>query len=178
MEQGEEIKSEDWKSTQYCVSLIAIVSPFTLNFDKYSSEQVKKFYILFINAMDRILMEYGGKVLKFQGDTIRSYFPKTSSKNDFGWIKDFLECCLQQIENRSSLSKRWITKDYPEIIYKITTDYEMLRFEWDRNDDCNTIPIVPLTNKMSRRTPANCIALGEVLYRSISTAVRLGLSDL
>ena len=59
----------------------------------------------------------------------------------------------------------------PEMFYKVTADYEMLRFEWDRNEDWNIIPPVPLTNEISRRTPTNCVALGEDLYRSISTAV-------
>jgi len=142
-----------------------------INLTGYSSEQVRKFYTLFINTMYRIINEHGGKVLNTYGDSIRSYFPKTSSKNDFGWVKDFLECCLNQIENRRSLSKKMNDEGLPEIFYKVTTDYEMLRFEWDRNDDWNTIPIVPLTNKISRRTPANWIVLREVLYRSISSAI-------
>ena len=173
MEQDDEIRSEDGKSTRYCVSFTEMVSPSNneINLTGYSSEQVRKFYSLFINAMHRIINEHGGKVLKVYGDSIRSYFPKTSSNNDFGWVKDFLECCLKQIENRRSLSKKMNDEGLPEIFYKVTTDYEMLRFEWDRNDDWNTIPIVPLTNKISRRTPANCIALGEDLYRSIRSAI-------
>jgi hypothetical protein len=171
MEQDEEIRSEDGKSTRYCVSWIEMVSPSTFNLDGYSSEQIKKFYSLFINAMHRILIEHGGKVLKFQGDTIRSYFPKKSNKYDFGWVKDFLECCLKQIENRPSISKKMNHEGLPEIFYNITADYEMLRFKWDINDDWNIIPTVPLINKISRITPTNCIALGEDLYRSISTAV-------
>ena len=173
MEQNDEIRSEDGKSTRYCVSFTEMVSPSNneINLTGYSSEQVRKFYTLFINTMYRIINEHGGKVLNTYGDSIRSYFPKTSSKNDFGWVKDFLECCLKQIENRRSLSKKMNDEGLPEIFYKVTTDYEMLRFEWDRNEDWNTIPIVPLTNKISRRTPANCIALGEDLYRSIRSAI-------
>ena len=173
MEQNDEIRSEDGKSTRYCVSFTEMVSPSNneINLTGYSSEQVRKFYTLFINTTYRIINEHGGKVLNTYGDSIRSYFPKTSSKNDFGWVKDFLECCLKQIENRRSLSKKMNDEGLPEIFYKVTTDYEMLRFEWDRNDDWNIIPIVPLTNKISRRTPANCIALGEDLYRSISSAI-------
>ena len=173
MEQNDEIRSEDGKSTRYCVSFTEMVSPSNneINLTGYSSEQVRKFYTLFINTTYRIINEHGGKVLNNYGDSIRSYFPKTSSKNDFGWVKDFLECCLKQIENRGSLSKKMNDEGLPEIFYKVTTDYEMLRFEWDRNDDWNIIPIVPLTNKISRRTPANCVALGEDLYRSISSAI-------
>lgn len=51
----------------------------------------------------------------------------------------------------------------PEIFYKVTADYEMLRFKWDRNDDWNIILPVPLTDEISRRTPTNSVALGENL---------------
>jgi hypothetical protein len=171
MEQGDEIRSEDGRSTRYCISLIQMVSPSAFNLDGYSSEQIVKLYSLFINAMHRILTEHGGEVLKVEGDAIRSYFPKTSNKNDFAWVKDFLECCLKQIENRRSLSKKLNDEGLPEIFYKVTADYEMLRFKWDENDDWNITPSIPLINKISRRTPANCVALGEDLYRLISTAV-------
>ena len=171
MEQDGEIRSEDGKSTRYCVSIIEMVSPSAFNLDGYNSEQIGKLYTLFIKTMHQILIEHGGKVLRNEGDTIRAYFPKTSIKNDFGWVKEFLECCLKQIENRRSLSKKMNDEGLPEIFYKVTADYEMLRFNWDANDDWNTIPFVPLLNKISRITPANCIALGEDLYRSISTAV-------
>ena len=80
---------------------------------------------------------------------------------DFGWVKDFLECCLKQIENRRSLSKKMNDEGLPEIFYKVTADYEMLRFEWDRNEDSNVAFPVPLTNEISRRTPANDVALRE-----------------
>lgn len=173
MEQDDEIRSEDGKSTRYCVSFTELVSPSNneINLTGYSSEQVRKSYTLFINAMHRIINEHGGKVLNTYGDSIRSYFPKTSNKNDFGWVKDFLECCLKQIESRHSLSKKMNHEGLPEMFYKVTADYEMLRQKWDTNEYWNIIPIVPLTNQISRRTPANCIALGEDLYRSISSAI-------
>ena len=65
MEQDDEIRSEDGKSTRYCVSFTEMVSPTNneINLNGYSSEQVRKFYTLFINAMHRIINEHGGKVL-------------------------------------------------------------------------------------------------------------------
>ena len=162
MEQDDEIRSEDGKSTRYCVSLIELVSQSPDNLNGYNSEQIKKFYTIFINEMHRILIEYGGKVLNFQGDIIRSYFPKTSNKIDFGWVKDVLECCLKQMENRGSVSKKMNDEGLPEIFYKVTADYEMLRENWDIND-WNIIPHVPLTNKISRRTLTNSVVLGEDL---------------
>lgn len=138
----------------------------------YSSEQMRKFYTLFINAMARISIQHNAKVLGVQGDSIKSYFPKSSNKNDFGWVKDFLECCLKQIENRRSISKKMNREGLPEIFYKVTADYEMLRLKWEPNEDWNFIPTVPLINKISRRAPTNSVVLGEDLYKSISTTFR------
>ena len=86
----------------------------------------------------------GGKLLKFQGDTIKSYFPKSSNKNNFAWVKDFLECCLNQIESHRSLSKKKNHEGLPEMFYKVTADYEMLRQKWDINQYWNIIPPCPV----------------------------------
>jgi len=59
----------------------------------------------------------------------------------------------------------------PEIFYKVTADYEMVKVRHDRNEDWCIIPPVPLIDKIKLRTPANCVALGEDLYRSINPAI-------
>src|SRR6476659_9270282 len=148
-----------------------MVSPSSFNLDGYNSEQIKTLYTLFINEMHRILIEHGGKLLKFQGDTFKSYFPKSSNNKDFVWVKDFLECCLNQIESRPSLSKKMNHEGLPEIFYKVTADYEMVKVRHDRNEYWCIIPPVPLIDKIKMRTPANCVALGEDLYRSINPAI-------
>ena len=66
-----------------------MVSPSTFDLNGYSSEQIVKLYSLFVNAMHPILIEYGGKILKFQEDAIKSYFPKTSSKMILAGLKIF-----------------------------------------------------------------------------------------
>ena len=66
MEQDDVIRSEDGKSTRYCVSFTEMVSPSNneINLTGYSSEQVGKFYSLFINAMHGIINEHGGGELQ------------------------------------------------------------------------------------------------------------------
>ena len=83
-----------------------MVSPSSFNLDGYSSEQIKKLYTLFINTMQPISIKHGGKLLKFQGDTIKSYFPKSSNKNDFVWVKEFLECCHKSDRKSSFTIKK------------------------------------------------------------------------
>ena len=60
----------------------------------------------------------------------------------------------------------------PEIFYKVTADYEMVKVKHDRNEDWSIIPPEPLISKISSRTPTNSVTLGEDLYRSVNTAVR------
>lgn len=167
MEQGDEVRSEDGKSTRFCVTLVTMVSPSIIDFGGYSPEQNKKYYTIYINEMYKIASQYNGKFLKTSGDTIKSYFPNTSNKNDIGAIKVVLECCLTQLENRDSISKLMNREGLPKIYYKIVADYEMLRFKWDM-EDWNAIPVVPLINMINQFAPVNGVSIGEDLYASIS----------
>ena len=69
-------------------------------------EGIRTFYNKFTKAMEQILAQYNGKILKatLYWNGLACYFPKTSDYTDEDAIKDVLECCLKQIERQESLS--------------------------------------------------------------------------
>lgn len=164
-EQTDDVQNSDRKSTSYCVSLIEIVSP---TFDEISEtpEKIRKFYTIFVNILGQIVIQHNGELLNMAGDTLKSYVPQTSNRNDLGTIKNVLECCLMQIESRQSISDELTHEGLPGISYKVTA-------EMDPHESLDMIPDFPLINKISERIPTNNVSLGKDLYKVVSTFPQL-----
>jgi two-component system, OmpR family, response regulator ChvI len=162
-----EIGSEIGESNRYLVLLVNLVSPTSTDFQKCDSNQIRKFYSIFITSLGEIIIQNEGKIMKFQGDTIVSYFPKTNNKNDFNAIKQALECSLKQIENRTSLSRKMNHEGFPEISYRISVDYDIVRSFSEINENWNIIPTDSLSEQIIERTSPNAIGIGADLFDSI-----------
>jgi len=87
------------KSYRRCISFIQIVSPTHEKIIEYQPDEIRKFYTTFLNSMGQIVIDHNGEIK----DTVHgllSYFPQTRDPTNISAIKDVIECCLQQIENR------------------------------------------------------------------------------
>ena len=134
----------------------------------FDSEGTRTFYNKFINAMAQILAQYNGKILKNIGDGLASYFPKTSDGTDDNAIKDVLECSLQQMERRQSLSVELTRKELSEISYRVTLDYGEVRVDTRMSESTEFAFTVPLIGRISRKMPTNTVVLGEDFYNKIN----------
>jgi hypothetical protein len=85
-------------------------------------EKIREFYSTLIDTIGQIIIQQKDKVLPTV-DGLMSYFPQTKDMTKIAAIKDVLECCLQQIEKRQSLSIELSHKELPKISYRVTADF-------------------------------------------------------
>lgn len=155
------------KSYRHCISFIQIVSPTHEKIIEYQSDEIRKFHTTFLNSMGQI-------VIKDTAHGLLSYFPQTRDPTNISAIKDVIECCLQQIEKRQSLSIETARQQLPEISYKVTADYEIY-IEYEPSDEIELPSYEALAAdlsmyKMSSRTSTNTVVLGDDLYKMKSTS--------
>ena len=62
---------------KYCIAIIDIVNSTKITENLPNSEQIRKYYSIFLNTMASIIKQYNGKVIKNAGDCLIYYFPKT-----------------------------------------------------------------------------------------------------
>src|SRR5919199_1514650 len=62
---------------KYCIAIIDIVNSTKITEKLPNSEQIRKYYSIFLNTMASIIKQHNGKVIKNAGDCLIYYFPKT-----------------------------------------------------------------------------------------------------
>jgi class 3 adenylate cyclase len=76
---GNEISFVDTK--YLCVGIVDIVNSTKITADIDDSDNVAKYYSIFINTMAVIARSFGGEVIKNIGDSVVLFFPKTSGSS-------------------------------------------------------------------------------------------------
>ncbi len=160
------------KSCTCCVSFIAIVSPSEAELLTYESERTGRFYSTFTKAMEPLVLQRKDKIVKLVGEGLFSYFPQTKDFTNIEAIRDVLECCLQQIEKRQSLSNEMSCEITTEFSYRISADYEAL-VDWDGVFDPSHPRRLQIVYEICSKTPPNTVALGGDLYTKIISLARL-----
>jgi hypothetical protein len=56
------------------------------------SDDIRKYYTIFIIPMSDIARDFGAKIVKNIADTLIIYFPQTSNSTDDSAFKDVIEC--------------------------------------------------------------------------------------
>lgn len=131
-----------------------------------------KIYSTFINTIGQIIIQHKGKILPTV-DNLMSYFPQTKDPTKVAAIKNVLECCLQQMERRQSLSVELGSKGLPEISYRVTADYGEVFLHTQISESTEFAFTVPLICRIGRKMPTNTVVLGEDLYKKIGLLPRL-----
>jgi class 3 adenylate cyclase len=82
----------------YCVCIIDIVNSTDNTSKIIGSEQIRKYYSIFLNTMASIIKKYNGKVIKNAGDCLIYYFPKTVNSANLSSFQDVLDCGLAMVK--------------------------------------------------------------------------------
>jgi class 3 adenylate cyclase len=155
------------KSASYCISFTEMVSPAPEEVID-NAEKIREFYSTFINTIGKIAIQHKGKIIKPMGDGFIFYFPQTKDPTKVAAIKNVLECSLQQMERRQSLSVELSHKELPEIYYRVTLDYGEVRVDTRMSESTEFAFTVPLICRIGRKMPTNTVVLGEDLYKKIN----------
>lgn len=156
-------------SENYCVSIVDVVGSTSLVSTIRSSEKVRKFYSIFINAMADEIKKYNGRIVKTMGDGIMSYFPKTAKSTDITAFEDVIECCYAQVAICPKINSKLQTEKLATIEYRISADYgrvEIARSSTSSFEDLYG-PTINFCSKINLEASPNGIVIGNDLYRVI-----------
>ena len=153
-----------------------IYSPTFEEMELYTVEDFKRFYSIFTETIWQIVIKHKGRILTARIDNVACYFPKTKEPPKVNAIKDFLDCCVEVITRRQSLSDEMTSKHPSQVSYSVRADYGTIR--WPEEGDIadpNTRfwAGLPPLYKMGLKTPANTVVIGDHLYQVIREFTQL-----
>jgi CheY-like chemotaxis protein len=165
---GNEISFVDTK--YLCVGIVDIVNSTKITADMGKSENVAKYYSIFINTMAAIARNFGAEVVKNVGDSVIFFFPKTSeSSSDKTPFKDVLRCGLTMVAAHVPMNEKYRDHHLPPINYRISSDYG--KIEVAKSGPSRVVDVfgstVNMCAKINSRAPLNSLIIGGDLYQII-----------
>jgi CheY-like chemotaxis protein len=165
---GNEISFVDTK--YLCVGIVDIVNSTKITADIGNSENVAKYYSIFINTMAVIARNFGAEVIKNVGDSVIFFFPKTSeSSSDKTPFKDVLRCGLTMGAVHVPMNEEYEANQLPAINYRISADYG--KIEVAKSGPSRVVDVfgstVNMCAKINSKSPLNGLIIGGDLYQII-----------
>jgi two-component system, OmpR family, response regulator ChvI len=167
-ESGNEISFVD---TRYlCVGIVDIANSTKITANIGNSEDVAKYYSIFINTMASIARNFGAEVIKNVGDSVIFFFPKTSeTTTDKTPFLDVLKCGLTMGLAHVTMNEKYKDHHLPPINYRISTDYG--KIEVARSGPSRVADVfgstVNICAKINSRAPLNGLIIGGDLYQIV-----------
>jgi CheY-like chemotaxis protein len=131
-----------------------------------SSDDVKKYYGIFINTMATIARNFEGKVIKNTGDSVIYYFPNTSDSSNEYAFRNVLECCLTMIAANYVIDDKLYEEALPALKYRISADYGKVHMARSNSSEMDDLfgTTVNLCAKINRYAKPNSMVIGGDLY--------------
>ncbi len=161
----EEIKFSD-HSESYCVCIVDMVNSTSVTARMTNSNDVKKYYEIFINTMATITRNFEGKVIKNTGDSVISYFPNTCDSANECAFRNVLECCLTMIAANSVINDKLYEETLPAMKYRISVDYGKVHVAKSNTSGTDDLfgTTVNICAKINRYAEPNSMVIGSDLY--------------
>ncbi|HYO06586.1 MAG TPA: response regulator [Phototrophicaceae bacterium] len=150
----------------YCVCIIDIVNSTENTSHIMGSEQIRKYYSIFLNTMASIIKNYNGKVIKNAGDCLIYYFPKTVNSTNVLSFQDVLDCGLAMIEANPILNSNLDKNSLPPINYRISGNYGKVELAISTNSNNVDLfgPTVNICSKINHLASSNEMVIHKDLY--------------
>lgn len=150
----------------YCVCIIDIVNSTGNTSEIAGSEQIRKYYSIFLNTMASIIKNYNGKVIKNAGDCLIYYFPKTVNSTNVLSFQDVLDCGLAMIEANNILNSNLGKNSLPPINYRISGNYGLVELAISTNSNNVDLfgPTVNICSKINHLASSNEMVIHKDLY--------------
>jgi CheY-like chemotaxis protein len=131
-----------------------------------NSNDVKKYYGIFINTMATIARNFEGKVIKNTGDSVIYYFPNTSDSSNEYAFRNVLECCLTMIAANYVIDDKLYEEALPSLKYRISADYGKVHMARSNSSEMDDLfgTTVNLCAKINRYAKPNSMVIGGDLY--------------
>jgi two-component system, OmpR family, response regulator ChvI len=113
-------------SQNYCVCFIQMVNTTGPNIATSDSDNIRKYYTIFINTMSAIARNFGAKIVKNIIDRLIIYFPQTSNSTDDSAFKDVIECGIIMLAAGDIINTKLTEQKLSVVAYRISADYGKL----------------------------------------------------
>ena len=151
----------------YCVGIVDMVNSTMISAEMNELDWCQ-YYEMFLNSMAKILPEFGGRVIKNQGDSLLYYFPESSKSTKFDFMR-CIESSQTMIEEREEISKNLRKKGLPALNYRISLDYGKVVIMNSSNSSSPDLigPPVNMCAKINHRAQSNGVVIGGDLYQNV-----------
>lgn len=148
----------------FCIGLVDIVNS-TTSITKLRQTQIGTYYEIFLNSIVKILVRFGGVIIKNIGDCLLFFFPESTHQNRKYGFRSCLECALTMTEEHEIIKKELIDVGLPTMNYRISIDYGNV-FVMKSNDGSFDLVGTPVNicAKMNHFAQPNGIVIGGDLY--------------
>ena len=146
------------------------------------SDNIRKYYTIFINTMSTIARSFGAKIVKNITDGLIMYFPKTSNSIDDSAFKDVIECGITMLAAGDVINTKLTGEKLTAVTYRISADYgkvEVAKVKTSQQEDLFG-PTMNLCAKINSKAPANVMVIGGDLYlvlKSLSSSPSFKQND-
>jgi two-component system, OmpR family, response regulator ChvI len=164
-------------SQNCCVCFIDIVDSTRITtIEILDSEKIKIYYSVFINTMAAIVRNFDGTIIKYTGDSLIYYFPKTMgdvSDGDVTNLKSVIECGLTMLAVHPIMNVKLKEKGLPDLSYRISADYGKVEVAKSLTSTSEDLfgPVVNLCSKINSKASPNQMVIGDNLYQIIKSTL-------
>ena len=116
---GQDIITFAESTKNVCVCVVDVVSSTKIT-ARLSSQDISKYYSIFLNTLGAIIVKFEGKIVKNIGDSILYYFEDNSAESKFVRC---LECNLAILQIHDYLNMKIKNQGLPHLDYRISSDY-------------------------------------------------------
>ena len=158
-------------SENYYVSFVDIIGSTSLVSTINLSENIRRFYSIFINAIAGVLKKHNGKIIKTVGDGVFSYFPLTGNSMNIGAFEQVIDCCFAQIDTCGEINSDLDRIGLPRISYRISADYGKVEIANSTASNMEDFfgPTVNYCSKINSYATPNGVIIGNDLYRILKS---------
>lgn len=149
-----------------CVCIIDIVNSTGIAARIRNSQNIRKFYSIFINSIASIARKYDAYIIKNFGDSVICYFPNTANSDDKEAFEKVLKCAVVMKSLHKFVNTKMDEGLLPHIKYRISIDFGKVEMATSvTSKTCDLFgPTVNLCAKINSRAEPNGIVIGGDFY--------------
>lgn len=156
------------KSQHYCIGVIDIVNSSEIA-SSLTTQQLEKYYGLFLNIMAEVVNSHRGFVIKNIGDSLLFYFPDFADSKTSDKFVNCLDCGLEMIEINDTINQIFKKEKLVPLNYRISADYgevSIMKTNFSPNIDLFGGP-VNMCVKINPSAKQNGMVIGQDLYEVV-----------
>ena len=153
----------------FCVFYVDMESS-TYNTAHLCPKDYAVYYTVFYDTISKIVVSFGGRVIKHVGDALIIYFPATSDPTNREAFKSTLDCAMAMLGARCTINNAFHEAKLPPLSYRISADYgRMESVKTDTSPAPDWIgPSMNMVAKMNHMAKPNTMVVGGDLHQILS----------